>query len=73
MSQPPRHAEPRDSEPTPVRVPEGAPTWVTAELVDQTIQTWQPYYEHPLTSEDALAIIQVGGRLLELLTRGSVP
>ena len=40
-----------------VRVPPGAPSWVTPELFDLTIRTWQPYYRTPLSSDDALTMI----------------
>lgn len=46
-------------------VPAGAPSWVDAQLIEQTIRVWQPYYAEPLTPEDALAIIQSVGRLIE--------
>ena len=38
-------------------VPAGAPDWVTPELIEDTIQTWQPVYRHSLTPEDALEIL----------------
>ncbi len=53
VSQPPGIARTQQ----PSLVPAGAPAWVTAELIAQTIQTWQRYYEEPLTSGDALAMI----------------
>lgn len=54
-------------------VPDGAPAWVTLELLEQTIRVWQPYYSDPLTPETALAIIQSVGRLIEVLSEGSPP
>ncbi len=42
---------------SPAVVPAGAPAWVTAELISKTILVWQPFYENPLTSDDALAMI----------------
>jgi hypothetical protein len=39
------------------QVPAGAPPWITAELLQATLETWQPHYEKPLTSEDALEIL----------------
>jgi hypothetical protein len=39
------------------QVPAGAPPWITPELLQATIETWQPHYEKPLTSEDALEIL----------------
>ncbi|MGD9645989.1 MAG: hypothetical protein AB7U73_09760 [Pirellulales bacterium] len=52
-------------------VPTGAPAWVTAELIERTIQVWQPYYPDPLTDDDALAIIQSVGCLIDVLSKGS--
>ena len=34
-----------------------APSWVTPDLIRQTLETWQPFYDHPLTTDDALEII----------------
>jgi hypothetical protein len=50
-----------------VAVPAGAPSWITAQLVELTIETWQPHYERPLTTEDALEILLNVDRLLALL------
>lgn len=55
----------------PAMLPAGAPAWVTSELVELTISTWQRYYDVPLTPEDALAIIMTAGRLFEVLSRGT--
>jgi hypothetical protein len=49
-------------------VPAGAPTWANSELIEQTIRVWQPYYTAPLTPEEAIAIIQSVGRLVEVLS-----
>jgi len=38
-------------------VPPGAASWVTPDLICDTIKTWQPYYGHDLTAEDALWIL----------------
>lgn len=52
--------------------PSGAvPSWVTDELVEQTIRVWQPYYAIPLTREDAIEMIQEVGRLLDVLAHKS--
>lgn len=51
-------------------VPSGSPAWVSPELLALTIRTWQPYYEKPLTPEEAIAIIRNVGRLVDVLTRG---
>ena len=48
-------------------VPDGAPKWVTAELISDTAETWQPYYKKRLTETDALEIIMGVGRLLDIL------
>ena len=53
-------------------VPSGAPAWITAELIADTISTWQPYYEGPLTPEDALEILLDVGRLIDLLEQPHV-
>lgn len=52
-------------------VPAGAPAWVTVDLIERTIQVWQPYYPDPLTDDDALAIIQSVGCLIDVLSKGS--
>lgn len=52
-------------------VPSGAPIWVTRELIEDTIRVWQPYYEPPLTADDALAIIQSASQLFQVLSRES--
>lgn len=53
--------------PTP---PTGSPSWITAELLELTIVTWQPYYQTPLTPEDAVAIIRNVSTLMDVLSRG---
>ena len=47
--------------------PPGAPKWVTAELMLETCQTWQPYYNAPLTADDVLEIIRSIGQLVDLI------
>lgn len=51
-------------------VPPGAPSWVTAELIANTLEVWQPYYDSPLTPADALAMIQAASGLIEVLSTG---
>lgn len=63
-TQPPK-AEPAAED---VRVPSGAPSWVTPELLAHTLRVWQPFYANPLTPEDALAMIQAAGGLIEVLS-----
>ncbi len=48
-------------------IPAGAPEWITAELIVDTISTWQPYYDGQLTSQDALEILLGVGRLMDIL------
>jgi hypothetical protein len=52
-------------------VPAGAPDWITAELIQQTIEVWQPYYGSVLTPEEAVTMIQAVGRLYQVLSSGS--
>jgi hypothetical protein len=47
--------------------PRGAPDWVTAELLAETIAAWQPYYADDLTADQALEILLAAGRLFEAL------
>ena len=54
-------------------VPAGTPEWVTAELVEATIRTWQPYYQVRLTPDDAVTMILNVGRLYEAFGRESSP
>jgi len=49
-------------------VPAGTPDWITAELIEQTIRVWQPYYETPLTIDDAIDIIRNAGLLFDALS-----
>ena len=49
-----------------VEVPDGAPEWVTAELLEEAIDVWQPYYEERLTARDALEITLSVGRLADI-------
>ncbi len=54
-------------------VPAGTPDWITAELIEATIRTWQPYYQATLTPDDALIMILDVGRLFEALSSRSPP
>lgn len=67
MVKPGDSTERQRAEPATVRVPAGAPTWITPELIAQTLRVWQRYYEKPLTPEDALEIITSAGRLMDAL------
>jgi hypothetical protein len=55
-------------------LPVGTPDWITLELVEATVRTWQPYYEAPLTTDDAIEIIRNSGLLFDALStrRGSM-
>ena len=39
-------------------VPEGAPKWVTPELIRETIRVWQVYFQDRLTVDDALHMLK---------------
>lgn len=49
-------------------VPASAPAWVDGELLALTIRVWQPYYQAPLTPEDALAMLLGTAQLLGVVT-----
>jgi len=49
-------------------LPAGTPDWITPELVEATIRTWQPYYKTPLTIDDAIEIIRNAGLLFDALS-----
>jgi hypothetical protein len=48
-------------------VPDGAPDWITNELLVETLETWQPYYDGSLTVEDALEILIGVTKLFEFI------
>ncbi len=54
-------------------VPAGAPDGITAELIEATIRTWQPYYTEVLTPEEAVTMITNVGRLFDALSSRSPP
>jgi len=54
---------------SPVALPSGTPAWITPELVELTQKVWQPYYDTPLTLEDAITILRNASGLLDTLTR----
>jgi len=43
----------------------GKPVWITPELVEETLQTWQPYYNQELSECDAVEILQSVARLID--------
>lgn len=52
-------------------IPAGAPSWITPELIRDTIETWQPYYAQDLTIEDALTILLSVVRASRLKANGT--
>lgn len=65
---PSRKAGAKRSTTTQVVVPSGAPSWVTPELIEKTLEVWQPYYEEELIAEDALAMIIGASQLFQCLS-----
>jgi hypothetical protein len=57
----------------PSIIPAGTPAWITAELIEQTVRVWQPYYKATLTTEDAVTMILSVGRLYQAFSSGSKP
>lgn len=51
------------------RIPAGAPSWVTADLIERTIKIWQPFYTNPLIPEDALEMIMGVDQLFSVVSR----
>jgi hypothetical protein len=49
-------------------LPPGTPAWISLELVEETVRVWQPRYERPLTTEDAVTILVNAGRLMNVLS-----
>lgn len=54
-------------------LPPGTPAWITPELAEQTIRVWQPFYDSPLTLDDAVIILNSVGRLFRVLSRDGSP
>lgn len=54
-------------------VPAGTPDWITAELIEATIRTWQPYYREVITPEEAVTMIVSVGRLYDALALRTPP
>lgn len=52
-------------------VPSDLPEWITPELIEKTLEVWQPHYSDPLTAADAAYIIFNVGRLVETLSASS--
>ena len=47
---------------------QGIPSWITPELIADTIRAWQPYYTEALTAKDAVGILMGVGNLFASLT-----
>jgi len=47
------------------------PDWMTEDLIQATLRTWQPYYNELLTREDAIDMILAASRLFGALSRPS--
>jgi hypothetical protein len=58
-----------DGMPATKALPPGTPAWITIELVERTIEVWQPYYVSPLSPDDAVTMILNVGRLFGILSR----
>lgn len=59
-----RHKEERDQ-----KSRSDLPDWVSDELLQKTIEIWQPYYPNQLTRDDAIAIINNVGGVIDCLRR----
>lgn len=64
----PKHDE---ANPASLRVviPAGAPSWVTEELIELTLKTWQPFYSRQLIETDALEMIMGVDQLFGVMSR----
>ena len=48
-------------------VPGGSPSWISKELIGDTIRVWQPYYRETLTPDIALDMLTNTGHLFDAL------
>lgn len=46
---------------------DGAPEWITPELIQITLKVWQPRYKAQLSEDDARIILLSVGRLFDTL------
>lgn len=46
-------------------VPPGSPEWVTPDLLNHTLEVWNPYYDEQLTVTEALDILMAVSRLAD--------
>ena len=71
MSRSNRQSECQSREDASCIIPAGIPNWITPELIEATIRTWQPYYRTPLSMEDAIEMIRNAGLLFDVLATHS--
>ncbi len=57
---------------SPPFLPRAVATWITPELIERTRRVWQPYYSQPLTSADAIEILENTARLIAALGQSSM-
>lgn len=50
-----------------VRTSPDAPSWITSDLIQQTLDCWQPHFDKPLTAADAVEILTSVGQLFDAL------
>ena len=50
-----------------------APSWITDELIADTISTWQPYYDFGLAEQDAIEMLVNIGRLFAYVGASHAP
>ena len=62
-------SQPSHHETRPTIVPAGAPSWVTEELIELTLKTWQPFYSRQLIETDALEMIMGVDQLFGVMSR----
>ena len=43
-----------------LRLPAGAPAWVTPDMIALTVETWQPHYREEITEDIALEMLLTG-------------
>ncbi len=66
----PRHPQPKPpARDRATALPPGTPSWVTMELIQETIRVWQPLYKTPLSLDDAVTILGNVGRVFSVLSK----
>ena len=56
-----------DQHPSDAVPPRCRPTWISDELIQATIEVWQPLLGHTVTPDEAVEILQNVGRLADFL------